>query len=176
MFLPKEISNVAITPDEIVSIIEDSIEDAISEQGAADLGVGDITVTGIVVEAIPSNIVLVGGSYLDDHIDITIASRGEDVVLSEDMLDWLNHEVAKTLVHEGIHREQDIRGRFILQDNKMTHKEYLASEIEMEAYGRADIKMDIAKNGTSVQLDEYEEIFGEDSEEVRIVKQYAGVK
>ena len=176
MFLPKEVANVAITPDEIVSVIEESIEDAISEQGEADLGVGGITVTGIVVEGIPRNIVLVGGSYLDDHIDITISSRGEDVVLSEDMLDWLNHEVAKTIVHEGIHREQDKRGRFILQDNKMNHKEYLSSEIELEAYGRADIKMDVTKYGSSVQLDEYEEIFGVESEEVRIVKQYAGVK
>jgi hypothetical protein len=35
--------------------------------------------------------------------------------------------------------------------------------------------MDIKKYGSSVQLDEYIEIFGVDSEEVAIVKNYAGV-
>jgi hypothetical protein len=75
--------------------------------------------------------------------------------------------------------EQDREDRFeepVAEAGKeLTHKQYLGSDIEMEAYGRADIKMDIKKYGSSVQLDEYEDVFGVDSEEVAIVKNYAGV-
>ncbi len=126
--------------------------------------------------------ILVGGSYGDDTIVVSLAAKNpyDTINFTEEMLDWFNHEIAKTIVHEGIHMEQDREDRFekivTAMDEDLTHRQYLGSDIEMEAYGRADIPMDIRKYGASVQLDEYEEIFGVNSEEVRIVKQYAGVK
>jgi hypothetical protein len=165
-----------LTPRVIRAMVEDTINKH------EDSYEGEILVDLRLVLDIPDGLILVGGSYGDDTIVVSLAAKNpyDTINFTEEMLDWFNHEIAKTIVHEGIHMEQDREDRFekivTAMDEDLTHRQYLGSDIEMEAYGRADIPMDIRKYGASVQLDEYEEIFGVNSEEVRIVKQYAGVK
>lgn len=176
MFVPMKHAGRNLTPRVIRAIVEDTINRHSSDYE------GEILVDLRLILDVPDGLILVGGSYGDDTIVVSLAAKNpyDTINFTEEMLDWFNHEIAKTIVHEGIHMEQDREDRFeeiVTEAGKdLTHKQYLGSEIEMEAYGRADIKMDIAKNGSSVQLDEYEDIFGVNSEEVRIVKHYAGVK
>jgi len=176
MFVPMEHAGRNLTPRVIRAMVEDTISK--HEEDYA----GEILVDLRLVLDVPAGLIIVGGSYGDDTIVVSLAAKNpyDTINFTPDMLDWFNHEIAKTIVHEGIHMEQDREDRFeeiVSEAGKdLTHKQYLGSDIEMEAYGRADIKMDIAKYGSSVQLDEYEEIFGVDSEEVAIVKNYAGAE
>jgi hypothetical protein len=175
MFVPLKNAGRNLTPRVIRAMVEDTIN------RHEDDYAGEILVDLRLILDVPDGVIVVGGSYGDDTIVVSLAAKNpyDTVNFTEEMLDWFNHEIAKTIVHEGIHMEQDREDRFeepVAEAGKeLTHKQYLGSDIEMEAYGRADIKMDIKKYGSSVQLDEYEEIFGVDSEEVAIVKNYAGV-
>jgi hypothetical protein len=175
MFVPESYIGRNVTPRVIRAVVEDTINR--HEEDYA----GEILVDLRLVLDIPDGLILVGGSYGDDTIVVSLAAKNpyDTINFTEEMWEWFNHEIAKTIVHEGIHMEQDREGRFgkivTEVDKDLTHKQYLGSDIEMEAYGRADIPMDIRKYGSSVQLDEYEEIFGADSEEVKIIKDYAGV-
>ena len=178
MFLDTSYIGKSLTPIEIQKLVQGKID----EQAEGIEGLGRVDVGLKMILDIPEGLILVGGSYDSDTIDVDLAARNpyENISFTEEMLDWFNHEIAKTIVHEGVHRQQDQEDRFeegLLElGQNISHRQYLGSEIEMEAYGKADIKMDIEKYGSSVQLDEYEEIFGANSEEVRIVKQYAGVE
>lgn len=176
MFVP--MSNVGrnLTPRVVRAIVEDTINKY------EDHYDGEILVDLRLILNVPAGLILVGGSYGDDAIVVSLAAKNpyDTINFTEEMLDWFNWEIAKTIAHEGVHRQQDREGRFeeivTKAGEELTHRQYLASDIEMEAYSRADIPMDIKKYGSSVQLDEYIEIFGEDSREVEIVKNYAGVK
>lgn len=175
MFVPLSYADKDLTPMEIRDMVSNTIETH------AEHYEGEVLVDLRIVLDIPDGLILVGGSYGDDAIVVSLAAKNpyDTINFTEELLEWFNHEIRKTIVHEGIHMEQDRNGRFkdiVAEAGKdLTHRQYLGSEIEMEAYGRADIPMDIRKYGASVQLDEYEEIFGINSEEVKIVKDYAGV-
>lgn len=176
MFVPLKNAGRNLTPRVIRAMVEDTIN------RHEDDYAGEILVDLRLILDVPDGVIVVGGSYGDDTIVVSLAAKNpyDTINFTEEMLDWFNHEIAKTIVHEGIHMEQDREDRFeeiVSEAGKdLTHKQYLRSDIEMEAYGRADIKMDIKKYGSSVQLDEYEDVFGVDSEEVKTVKHYAGVK
>jgi len=159
----------------------DSIKKVIGEY--SEIYEGEIVTSLRTVLDLPDGFVAIGGSYdhVDDIIDIFLAAKNpyDTIHLTKEYLEWINHEISKTLVHEGIHRIQKNEDRYEEVENmkigeEVSHKEYLSSNVELEAYGRADIKMDLEKYGTSSLLDEYIEIFGIDSEEVSIVKRYAG--
>ncbi len=165
------------TPLEILESIREVIEKH------SEIYEGEITVNLRTVLDLPDGFVAIGGSYdhEDDVIEIFLAAKNpyDNIRLSKEYLVWIDHEIAKTLVHEGIHRIQNNEERYeevlSFKGGELSHKEYLSSNVELEAYGRADIKMDLEKYGESSLLDEYIEIFGKDSEEVSIVKKYAGV-
>jgi hypothetical protein len=166
------------TPLEMVDCVEATIKEY------SEVYEGEITINLRTVLDLPDGFVAIGGSYDhdDDVVEIFLAAKNpyDNINLTKEYLDWINHEIAKTLVHEGIHRIQSQEGRYeevlnaVVKGEELSHKKYLSSNIELEAYGRADIKMDLEKYGTSSLLDEYIEIFGRDSEEVSIVKRYAG--
>jgi hypothetical protein len=158
----------------------DSIKEVIKKY--SEIYEGEINISLKTVLDLPNGFVAIGGSYdhIDDIIDIFLAAKNpyDNIQLNKEYMSWINHEIAKTLVHEGIHRIQNNEERYEevlnFKGGEVSHKEYLSSNIELEAYGRADIKMDLKKYGESSLLDEYIEIFGADSEEVSIVKRYAG--
>jgi hypothetical protein len=158
----------------------DSIKEVVGKY--SEVYEGEININLKTVLDLPDGFVAIGGSYdhIDDIIDIFLAAKNpyDNIQLNKEYLEWINHEISKTLVHEGIHRIQNKEERYEevlnFKGRDLSHKDYLSSDIELEAYGRADIKMDLEKYGKSSLLDEYVEIFGINSEEVEIVKRYAG--
>tara|TARA_R110002051_G_scaffold316798_1_gene396903 strand:- start:642 stop:1187 length:546 start_codon:yes stop_codon:yes gene_type:complete len=80
---------------------------------------------------------------------------------------WFLRELEKVIAHEEIHIEQEQRGDFA-PCSSANDFIYFANDSEIEAYGRADVRLEVLENysGLSQTVRNYMDLFGEDSYEV----------
>jgi len=120
----------------------------------------------------PEGFVGVSGCFLDDEgtILITLVSKYEP----DEDFQWKDQkankfycqELRKTFNHEMVHMKQLLRGESFDDMDNTDDKVYYSHPLEIEAYGRADMYIEVAENGYSETLGLYTELFGKGSEEV----------
>jgi len=107
------------------------------------------------------NQAIVSGDYHDGEITLYLVCNDLNDMLCTTQTQELEYEAEKTYAHEYVHLEQDCNDMLADVPLKQTHRDYLLSPHEVEAYARVDIPNDISRYGVSPDLQAYAQILSE---------------
>ena len=104
---------------------------------------------------------IISGDYHDGEINLYLVCNSLDNDLCATQTQELEYEAEKTYAHEYMHLEQDCMGMLAEVPIDQSHKDYLLTPHEVEAYARVDIPNDIRRYGVSPDLQAYAKLLSE---------------
>lgn len=139
-----------------------------------------VKVSCMLDKSYPQGYVGVSG-YFDDTdctIGIVLVSNKDSAeefsFIDKDAIKFYNDELHKTLKHEMVHMKQLLSGKSFKDiPSSRDEEKYYSSDLEIEAYGRADVYLELKDKGHSETLDTYIDLFGEDSKIVKKVVSFS---